>query len=163
MSMSERYRTWSVEQQNLFLLGWIGLLGSACCCFLILIPEVGLGGPLGFLVGSIAEVFSYYSIIFTSRSLLSPEQGKSKNVWVTVLMMVARFLLIIGVLILGGFSTFRWHSRFFCFWTVMAALLPVYPLIGVRAILNKGKKKDPSSQPADTASPSEKKKGGEAR
>lgn len=141
MKLTERFNKLSDLAKNFAILSIIGVLGTLVCIPLALIPAVGLGGPLGFLLGSLLELFSYWTIVRGSDVILSKEKSKPANVVLVVVFYVLRLGLIAGALILAGFCTFRWDAHYLYIWTVFAGLLPVYPYLIVSTLAHKGAKK----------------------
>lgn len=141
MKVVERYNALSTEAKNLVILIIIGVFGTLVCIPLALLPEVGLGGPLGFLLGSILELFSYWTICRATAMLLSKERSKPGSTAFVVVCYFLRLALIGGALVLASFCTFRWKAPYLYVWTVFAALLPVYPVLIINTLLNikKGK------------------------
>lgn len=140
MRLTQRYNSLSSEGQNFVLLIIIGLAGTLACVPLALLPSVGLGGPLGFLLGSALELFSYWTICRGSKVLLSDDKSKPGSIALVAVSYLLRLALIAGAMVLACFCTFRWDAHFLYIWTLFAALLPVYPLLILKTLL-KGKKK----------------------
>lgn len=139
MKLTEAYKSLSDENRNMVLLAIIGVLGALICFPLCLLPEVGFGGAIGFIAGSCLEIFSYFSIVFGSRQVLSNQQGKGPKLGLAVFFYLIRFACIAGLLVLAAFCTFSWKAPFLNFWTCFVALLPVYPLLIATGLLSKKK------------------------
>ncbi len=139
MKITAKFNSLSDEKKNVVLLSCIGLLGTLVCFPLCLLPDVGLGGAIGFFAGSCLEIFSYLSIVYGAGAVID---GKSKGnkLSLAVVFYLTRFVLMAGLIVLAAFCTFSWHSPYLNFWTSFVALLPVYPLLVITGL--KGKKED---------------------
>ena len=144
MKAVERFKTLDIEIQNMIILAIIGVFGTLVCIPLALLPNVGLGGPLGFLLGSILELFSYWTICRASSLLLGNVHSKPGATAFVVICYFLRLALIAGALVLAGFCTFRWDAHYLYIWTVFVALLPVYPVLIITTLraTKKNKAKD---------------------
>ena len=141
MKAVERFKTLDIEIQNLIILALIGVFGTLICIPLALLPNVGLGGPLGFLLGSILELFSYWTICRATAVLLGKTRTKPGATAFVVICYFLRLALIAGALVLAGFCTFRWDAHYLYIWTVFASLLPVYPVLIVNTLRHTKKNK----------------------
>ena len=141
MSFAARYCSWSEEKQNLFLLAMIGLAGCLVLAFSAFIDNIGL--LLGWILGTLIEIFCYITIVAGSRFLLSgnKESGSAFGV-LGAAMGMFRLLFYAGGLLLGGFATFVWGSlsHGYCnVFTVFAGYMPlmIVLLIGTAIRLKK--------------------------
>ena len=141
MKLKEKILALSDEKKNRLLLAAIGVVGTLSCLPLCLLPEMGIGAALGFLAGSLLEIFSYFSICYGSSLILGKENGKSSKLGLVVLFYLLRFALIAGLLVLAAFCTFSWKAPYLNFWTSFVALLPVYPLLIATGLLRARKTK----------------------
>lgn len=133
MKLLERYEKLSPEWKNVVILACIGLIGAAASCFFILLPDIGIGAPLGFLAGSLTSILAYYSIVYMSRNLLKARHNAS-NAAKVVAFMLARYVLYGAVLFLAAMCTFRWYNHFFNFWFVFAGMMPLYPVLIIASL-----------------------------
>lgn len=140
MKLKEKILAWSDEKKNMLLLAAIGVVGTLACFPLCLLPEVGIGGAIGFLAGSLLEIFAYFSICYGSRVMLGNDTGKGSKVGLAILFYVLRFLLVGALLVLAAFCTFSWKAPYLNFWTGFVSLLPVYPVLIFTGLMGKKKK-----------------------
>ncbi len=141
MKAVERFNALSGEKQNLIILSAIGVFGTLVCLPLCLLPQVGIGGAIGFFAGSLLELFSYWTICKASAILLGHATSKPSATFFVIACYFLRLILIAGALVLASFCTFRWKVPYLYVWTLFAALLPVYPVLIYNTLRQTSKKK----------------------
>ncbi|HBE98641.1 MAG TPA: hypothetical protein DDW18_01130 [Firmicutes bacterium] len=110
---------------------WLAVL--AVVVYLALMPlyffglEKGYQYPNGWLFGSAVELFSYFTLIKTTRAVT--KDPANRRLSLIVLTSLLRPLLYVVVLALSAICTFKseWFGGFdmFSFWTSFAGLLPM--------------------------------------
>lgn len=131
--MAKWYLKLDANQKALFILGMIGFLG-----FVLLLPffffhlenNYPLGAlPLGWLLGSLAEVLSAFLLFHFTGSILDPKNDSTKTIIQSIGAYALRFALYVIVLLFSAICTFvpAWFGGFnaFNFFSCAAALLPM--------------------------------------
>lgn len=110
---------------------WLVVL--AVVVYLALMPlyffglDKGYQYPNGWLLGSVVELFAYFTLIKTTNAITKDPANRKMSL--IVLGSLLRPLLYVVVLAISGICTFKseWLAGFdmFSFWTSFAALLPM--------------------------------------
>lgn len=128
--MVEKYLKLNEHQKTLFWLAAIGGVVFVGLCPLFFFYEAkGFSYPLGWLLGTAAEILSFYTIIKMSEALLPTEENPNPSAAKVIIFVALRFLIYIVVLVIAAICTWvpNWFGGFnmFNFWTTFAGLLPV--------------------------------------
>ena len=128
--MVEKYLKLNEHQKTLFWLAIIGGVVFVGLCPLFFFYEAkGFSYPLGWLLGTAAEILSFYTIIKMSEALLPTEENPNPSAAKVIIFVALRFLIYIVVLVIAAICTWMpsWFGGFnmFNFWTTFAGLLPV--------------------------------------
>lgn len=128
--MVEKYLKLNEHQKTLFWLAIIGGVVFVGLCPLFFFYEAkGFSYPLGWLLGTAAEILSFYTIIKMSEALLPTEENPNPSAARVIIFVALRFLIYIVVLVIAAICTWMpsWFGGFdmFNFWTTFAGLLPV--------------------------------------
>ena len=128
--MVEKYLKLNEHQKTLFWLAVIGGVVFVGLCPLFFFYEAkGFSYPLGWLLGTAAEILSFYTIIKMSEALLPTEENPNPSAAKVIIFVALRFLIYIVVLVIAAICTWMpsWFGGFnmFNFWTTFAGLLPV--------------------------------------
>ncbi len=128
--MVEKYLKLNEHQKTLFWLAIIGGVVFVGLCPLFFFYEAkGFPYPLGWLLGTAAEILSFYTIIKMSEALLPTEENPNPSAAKVIIFVALRFLIYIVVLVIAAICTWMpsWFGGFdmFNFWTTFAGLLPV--------------------------------------
>lgn len=128
--MVEKYLKLTEHQKTLFWLAIIGGVVFVGLCPLFFFYEAkGFSYPLGWLLGTAAEILSFYTIIKMSEALLPTEENPNPSAAKVIIFVALRFLIYIVVLVIAAICTWMpsWFGGFnmFNFWTTFAGLLPV--------------------------------------
>lgn len=122
----------------LLIFGVIGFVGL--CPVFFFYQAKGYSYPLGWLLGTIAEIIGWWSIMKMGDALL-PESGDPKDRRNPILFVVLRFAIYFVVLVIAAICTFKseWFGGFdaFSFWTTFVALLPAQIITLVRSSKNR--------------------------
>jgi len=122
----------------LLIFGVIGFVGL--CPVFFFYQAKGYSYPLGWLLGTIAEIIGWWSIMKMGDALL-PESGDPKDRRNPILFVVLRFAIYFAVLVIAAICTFKseWFGGFdaFNFWTTFVALLPAQIITLVRSSKNR--------------------------
>ena len=128
--MVEKYLKLNEHQKTLF---WLAIIGGVvfvglCPLFFFYVAK-GFSYPLGWLLGTAAEILSFYTIIKMSEALLPTEENPNPSAARVIIFVALRFLIYIVVLVIAAICTWMpsWFGGFnmFNFWTTFAGLLPV--------------------------------------
>lgn len=122
MKLAERYKTWSDEGKNLFILICVALFGILVTIPFIFLDNVGI--LLGWLLGSAINIIAYITIIKGSRALLR-QSGKAAGY--AIFGFSFRFLLYAAGLLLAAFCTFRWGSMAHGYCNIVSLALAYMP------------------------------------
>ncbi len=120
----DKYESWSEEKRNLFILFCVAVFGAAVCVPFIFLDNVGV--LFGWLLGSVVNIFAYYSIYKVSEATLNPD-ATSKRAYFMVFFGMFRLALYAGVLVLAAFATFRWGSMSHGYCNILSAALALMP------------------------------------
>ena len=128
--MVEKYLKLNEHQKTLFWLAIIGGVVFVGLCPLFFFYEAkGFSYPLGWLLGTAAEILSFYTIIKMSEALLPTEENPNPSAAKVIIFVALRFLIYIVVLVIAAICTWMpsWFGGFnmFNLWTTFAGLLPV--------------------------------------
>lgn len=128
--MVEKYLKLNEHQKTLFWLAIIGGVVFVGLCPLFFFYEAkGFSYPLGWLLGTAAEILSFYTIIKMSEALLPTEENPNPSAAKVIIFVALRFLIYIVALVIAAICTWMpsWFGGFnmFNFWTTFAGLLPV--------------------------------------
>lgn len=128
----------TANQKTLFIMAVIALVGFIGLSPLLFLHNSDnypyLAYPLGWLLGSAAEILSFWSLIFFSNSLFS-KKGPSQTFASFAALGSAslRIFLYAAVLVVSGICTFKseWFGGFdaFNFYTTAAGLLPMLGIV----------------------------------
>ena len=135
--MVEKYLKLNEQQKVFFwllVIGGIGFIGL--CPLFFFYNSKGYSYPLGWLIGTAAELIGWWSIMKMGDALL-PESGDPKDSRNVILYVVIRFAAYIAALVIAAICTFRsdWFGGFdgFNFWTAFVALIPAQIIALVRS------------------------------
>lgn len=131
--MAKWYLKLNANQKALFILAMIGLIGFALMLplfFFHLENNYPLGAlPLGWLLGSAAELFSAYLLFHFAGTILDSKNDSGKTIVQSIGAYGLRFALYAVVLLLSAVCTFApgWFGGFnaFNFFSCAMALLPM--------------------------------------
>ena len=128
--MVEKYLKLNENQKTIFWLALIGAVGFiGLCPFFFFYQDKGFSFPMGWLLGTAAEILSFWTIIKMSEAALPRDPSAKPDPFKIVVFIILRFLIYIAVLTIAAISTFMptWFGGFnmFNFWTTFAGLLPV--------------------------------------
>ena len=115
----------SEEGKNFFILAAIAVLGLLVFVFGFFIDQPGL--PLGWLLGSVIELFGYVTIVKGASFLLGT--GNSKKGYLMALFSALRLLLYASGLLLAALCTYYWKNNILNLWTVFGAYVPMAPVV----------------------------------
>ena len=135
--MVEKYLKLNEHQKTLFWLAIIGGVVFVGLCPLFFFYEAkGFSYPLGWLLGTAAEILSFYTIIKMSEALLPTEENPNPSAAKVIIFVALRFLIYIVVLVIAAICTWMpsWFGGFnmFNFWTTFVGLLPVQVYLFIR-------------------------------
>ena len=120
----DKYRSWSEEKRNLFLLLIIAIVGALACIPFIFLDNIGV--LFGWLLASAVNMFAYFSIYKVAEATLSPD-ATSKRGYFVALFAMFRLALYAGVLVLSAFATFRWGNMAHGYCNIVSAALGLMP------------------------------------
>ena len=129
-----KYRNWSELKQNLFLLLVITLVGALISVIFIFFDNVGV--LLGWLLGSLVNLFAYFTIHKGSAFILGSADHPGRAAW-SVLWSFLRLIFYAGALVIAGFASFRWGSlaHGYCnFISTALALTPTWIVLAISLI-----------------------------
>ncbi len=137
--MVQKYLKLNEHQKSLFWLLVIGVVAFiGMCPFFFFYEDKGYSYPMGWLLGTAAELLSFYTIIKMSEALLPTGENPNPGNPARIIIFVAlRFLIYIVVLVIAAICTWTdWFGGFdmFNFWTTFAGLLPVQVLLVIRQL-----------------------------
>ena len=134
--MVEKYLKLNENQKTIFWLAIIGAVVFIGLCPLFFFYEIkGYSYPIGWVLGTLAEILSFWTIIKMSEAAIPQEKGADPKALNIVFYIALRFILYIVVLTVAAICTFTtWFGAFslFNFWTTFAGLLPVQIYLFVR-------------------------------
>ena len=128
--MVEKYLKLNENQKTIFWLAAIGAVVFIGLCPLFFFYEIkGYSYPVGWVLGTLAEILSFWTIIKMSEALLPTEDNPNPSAARVIIFVALRFLIYIAVLVIAAICTWvpSWFGGFdmFNFWTTFAGLLPV--------------------------------------
>lgn len=135
--MMDKYLKFNEQQKIMFWLIVIGIIGFVGLCPIFFFYEAkGYSYPLGWLLGTIAEIIGWWSIMKMGDALL-PESGDAKDSRNVLLYVVIRFAAYIAALVVAAICTFRaeWFNGFdgFNFWMAFGAVIPAQVIALIRS------------------------------
>lgn len=149
--MKKWYSSLNIEKKEIFWLVVVALLGLVATTplFFIDIPH-NYSYFFGWLLGSIAEVFGFLTIVFMGNSMEeSAKAGNSKSGILAAFTGIFRFLFYAAVLVVAAICTYRshWFNGFdaFNFWTCFGALVPMQFVLFIFHLLHKEDKPNNAS------------------
>lgn len=128
-AMVNLYLKLNEQGRVVFLFIAFSLFGALLSLFFLLLPSVGIGGFLGYLLGAGVALINYFLLRLGYGHLLDHNGPKAKTVLIGLGSMLARFALDAGALVLAAFCTFKWGNHFLNFWFVFVSMLPIYPIM----------------------------------
>ncbi len=154
----QRVATWYLKfDENQMALFWMAILtvvvffGSFFLFFWSGIKE-GYSYPLGWLLGSGAEILAFLSIIYFSKAMFGQSGSHKGTIWLSALGATLRSFLYAVVLALSALCTFEpaWLGGFaaFNFYATFLGLIPM-PLIVMIAHLSAAHKGIKAAQGED--------------
>ena len=139
--MVEKYLKLNEHQRTLFWLIVIGVVGFiGLCPFFFFYQDKGYSYPMGWLLGTLAEILSFFTIIKMSEALLPTEEEPNPRPTKIILYVALRFLIYIAVLVIAAICTWtNWFGGFdmFNFWMTFVGLLPIQVLLVIRGLKSK--------------------------
>lgn len=143
--MVKRYLKWDENQRAVF---WMTIL--ALVVFLGLLPLFFLGGdkgysfPLGWILGSVTEIVSFFSILHFSKTMFEENSSHKATIWSSLLAGGFRFFFYAAVLVVSAICTFRssWFGGFdaFNFYATFLALLPMPIIVMISHLVDSHRK-----------------------
>ena len=140
----DRYQNWTEFGKNMFILLMVGLVGALVCVGFIFVDNVGV--LLGWLLGTVVNIFAYFTIHKSSAALLG--QKESKFGYMAMLGGALRLLLYAGTLLLAGFASFRWGSLAHGYCNLISCALALMPtwIMLVLTMFLRGKKQTKNTE-----------------
>ena len=139
--MVEKYLKLNEHQKSLFWLLVIGVVAFiGMCPFFFFYEDKGYSYPMGWLLGTAAELLSFYTIIKMSEALLPTEENPNPSAARVIIFVALRFLIYIAVLVIAAICTWTdWFGGFdmFNFWMTFVGLLPIQVLLVIRGLKSK--------------------------
>ena len=140
--MVEKYLKLNENQKTIF---WLALIGAVVfvglCPLFFFYENKGFSYPMGWLLGTGAEILSFWTIIKMSESVIPTDPSVDPKPLRIIFFVALRFIIYIIVLVVAAICTFKseWFGGFnlFNFWTVFAGLLPVQVCLFISHIRNK--------------------------
>ena len=127
--MVEKYLKLYENQKAIFWLAIIGAVVFVGLCPLFFFYEIkGFSYPMGWLLGTAAEILSFWTIIKMGEAVIPTEPGVDPKPLKIIFFIALRFIIYIAVLTIAAICTFTdWFGGFslFNFWTTFVGLLPV--------------------------------------
>ena len=135
--MVEKYLKLNDNQKTIFWLAVIGAGVFVGLCPLFFFYEIqGFSYPLGWLLGTVAEILSFWTIIKMSEAVIPTEANTNPKPLKIIFYIALRFIIYIIVLTIAAICTFKpdWFGGFnmFNFWTTFVGLLPVQVYLFIR-------------------------------
>jgi hypothetical protein len=167
--MGKWFAKLTLNQKCLFFMGALALVVFAFLCPLFFFHSENnypLGAyPLGWLLGSGAEILAFLTLMYMSDTLFAQ---KDPNHMITSTLALAssslRFVLYAAVLLVSGICTFKseWFGGFnaFNFYTTAAGLLPMLFVVLFTTFFNL---KHNGSAPQGSAAPKDEKNPGDQK
>lgn len=139
--MIDKYLKLNDEQK---IMVWLIAIGAVVfvglCPLFFFYHDKGYSYPLGWLLGTVAEIIGFWTIMKMGESLL-PEAGTDRNAKKVILFVLIRFAAYIIALVVAGICTFRseWFGGWaaFNFFATFAGLLPAQIIVIVRSLKTK--------------------------
>ncbi len=128
----------------LLVLALCALLGFLAFLFGFFIGNPGY--PLGWLLGGAVGTFTYWSIVYTSKSVLDPNGAKGGRMALTVLFMLLRFILLVAAVVGAALVTYTFESNWLNVWTTVGGYLPMPVVCIIAGLINKKTKKEESHE-----------------
>lgn len=129
----------------LLVLALCALLGFLAFLFGFFIGNPGY--PLGWLLGGAVGTFTYWSIVYTSKSVLDPNGAKGGRMALTVLFMLLRFVLLVAAVVGAALVTYTFESNWLNVWTTVGGYLPMPVVCIIAGLINKkGSKREESHE-----------------
>ena len=128
----------------LLVLALCALLGFLAFLFGFFIGNPGY--PLGWLLGGAVGTFTYWSIVYTSKSVLDPNGAKWGRMALTVLFMLLRFILLVAAVVGAALVTYTFESNWLNVWTTVGGYLPMPVVCIIAGLINKKTKKEESHE-----------------
>ena len=128
----------------LLVLALCALLGFLAFLFGFFIGNPGY--PLGWLLGGAVGTFTYWSIVYTSKSVLDPNGAKGGRMALTVLFMLLRFILLVAAVVGAALVTYTFQSNWLNVWTTVGGYLPMPVVCIIAGLINKKTKKEESHE-----------------
>lgn len=119
----------------LLVLALCALLGFLAFLFGFFVGNPGY--PLGWLLGGAVGAFTYWSIAFTSKSVLDPNGAKGGRMALTVLFMLLRFILLVAAVVGAALVTYTFESNWLNVWTTVGGYLPMPVICIIAGLINK--------------------------
>lgn len=131
----DKYYSWSEMGRNLFVLLCIAFFGALISLIWIFLDNIGV--LLGWLLGSMVNIFAYVTMAKGASYLLGGDKASKQGYWV-ILWGILRFAFYAGALILAGFCSFKWGSLSHGYCNLIStalALMPTWVTLAVTTFL----------------------------
>lgn len=140
-TMIDKYLKLNDEQKTLVWLLAIGaVVFVGLCPLFFFYHSKGYSYPLGWLLGTVAEIIGFWTIMKMGQALL-PKEGQERDAKKIILFVAIRFAVYVIALVLAGICTFKpeWFGGWaaFNFFATFAGLLPAQIIVLVRSLKTK--------------------------
>lgn len=140
--MVEKYLKLNDNQKTIFWLAIIGAVVFVGLCPLFFFYEIkGFTYPMGWLLGTLAEILSFWTIVKMSEAVIPEDANTDPKAFKIIFYIALRFIIYIAVLTIAAICTFKpdWFGGFnmFNFWTTFVGLLPIQIYLFVSRLKSK--------------------------